>query len=228
MKLNVTATLLSWMLLMNGVCHAENDHDHESCACAAEEDGFVIDCFNQGATTIAELALAVNNCNTDCSTELCHRSYLVVQSHHDYCLSTEITSTLEATFHLFKDTCGRGCEIRAKANPSLPNCPQASCTDGSGNAAYAALVAAGCVSDCSSAACGPFFRTALAVHDSCPEGSLSETAEEGFHSIEEMCLPPHGCNALAGDDAENPLVCSRENSILGAIGVFISSILFCF
>ena len=234
MKLHFTAAMISWMLLINGVCLAEDDHNHEneSCACAAEEDGFVIDCSNQVAMKDAEGALAANNCNTDCSTEICHRNYLLVQSHHDYCLPTEVTPSLEVSFHLYEDTCGHGCDISAKADPSLPDCPQANCVDDSGNQAYAAFAFSGCARDCTSNACGRYFRTMLIVHDTCPEDTLSATAEAAFHSIEEKCQPLHGCNILAGDGAENPLVCRQEISFLGAIasamGAFLSSILFCF
>ena len=215
MKLHFTArfwltTLTSWMLLMSGVHGAEDRHEHESCACAAQADGFVIDCSNQGAMEDAEGALASNDCNTDCTTEICHRNYLLVQSHHDYCLPTEVTTTLGDTMHLYEDSCGEGCHIVAKANPSLPDCPEVSCDDDLGNDAYAALADAGCASNCTSDLCGPYYRTLLIVHDTCPSDTLDTVAEAAFHTIEEQCDPLHGCNFPQDD--EDPLVCVEETS----------------
>lgn len=212
MKLHFAAhswltALISWMLLTSGVCQ-----DDKSCACAAQESGFVIDCSNQVAMEDAEAALTTNDCNTDCSTEICRRTYLLIQSHHDYCFSTEVPSSLGVTLHLYEDTCGHECVISGKADPSLPDCPQVSCDDDAGNEAYAALADAGCTSNCTNDFCGPYFRTLMVVHDNCPEDTLDITAEAAFHAMEEDCQPLHGCNIVAGDDAENPLVCLQEDS----------------
>ena len=52
-----------------------DEHAHESCACAAEKDGFVIDCMDQQAMLDAIAALGANGCETDCENVICHTNF---------------------------------------------------------------------------------------------------------------------------------------------------------
>lgn len=192
--------------------------DHDTCACAAKEEGFAIDCGNQGAMTAALTALTANDCEADCSSEVCHRNYLIMQSHHDYCLESELPSTLEDALHVYEDTCEE-CEITKKYDSSLPDCPAASCTDDSGNTAWTNLVGNDCGTDCSSTVCGDSFQTLKVVHDTCPEDALSTAAEANYHDIEGSCNALHGCNLPVDDSGADPLVC--ESSV-AAVPVSLS------
>ena len=184
--------------------------DHQSCACAAQEEGFPIDCSNRGAMTALMLALIANSCDTVCSSEVCHWNFLVIQSHHDYCLEDELPPTLDDTFHIYEDNCEE-CEITKKYIPGFPDCPTATCTDGSGYTAWAALVANDCENDCSSTICRGNFRVLKVVHDNCPEDTLSTIAETNYHDMEEVCHEDHGCN-MPNASSATPLVCEDTSA----------------
>merc|ERR1712087_584728 len=68
-----------------------------------------------------------------------------------------------------------------------PECPKPNCDDKSGDAAYDAMTDAGCLNDCSSDTCRDHYFMLRAVHDSCPDGALSTTAEKGLHDMEKPC-----------------------------------------
>lgn len=181
-----------------------------SCACEAENHGFSIDCTDQGATIEALATLQSNNCQADCSSDTCRRNYFIIQTHHDYCSEDQVHPTVERDLHDFEDAC-EDCDISRQPNPNFPACPEISCkVDGPGNAAYQALLTNGCLADCSSAACGENFRVLVAVHDTCPEDSLTQDAEEGIHDFEHPC-ENQGCNVVTAGSGSQ-LVCLESSA----------------
>ena len=220
----IYARIISLLAIASVVVKGEGDH--ESCACAAKEEGFAIDCSNQGQMTAALAALSANDCDVDCSAEVCHRNYLIIQSHHDYCLESELPPTIEDALHVYEDFCDE-CEIAKKFDPSLDQCPAASCTDDSGNDAWTALVGNGCDTDCSSSVCGKNFRMLKVVHDTCPEDTLNTAAEANFHDLEEACNDIHGCN-LSNSSDPSALVCEdasgASSSQLHAVGCVVAAL----
>eukprot|EP00548_Thalassiothrix_antarctica_P017662 CAMPEP_0194194158 /NCGR_PEP_ID=MMETSP0154-20130528/75429_1 /TAXON_ID=1049557 /ORGANISM="Thalassiothrix antarctica, Strain L6-D1" /LENGTH=750 /DNA_ID=CAMNT_0038918561 /DNA_START=233 /DNA_END=2482 /DNA_ORIENTATION=+ len=202
--------------------HDSHDHDshddggddhkeHLSCACAAEDHGFAIDCGNGQAMIEALAALNINDCLTDCTSEICETNFFIIQAHHDYCLESELPDDIEDGLHIFEDVCGE-CEILPKFDSDLEACPAHSCTDGSGTAAFEALVRDNCEADCSgNAQCGTNFQTLLAVHDLCEEDTLSLSAELGFHEMEESCAQ-FACNLSDGSTDSKQLVCDDHDS----------------
>ncbi|GAX21549.1 hypothetical protein FisN_6Hh440 [Fistulifera solaris] len=179
----------------------------ESCACEAEHLGFAIDCTDTAAMLTAFNALQTSSCATDCSTEDCTMNYYIVQAHHDYCQEGEVPTEIEDGFHDFDTVCV-ACEIQRAATEGAPDCPIPVCDDGSGDTAYSAMLDAGCLTDCSSEACGTNFLTLVAVHDNCPHESLTTAAEEGLHDMESICTM-HVCNSATA--TESQLVCDDHS-----------------
>lgn len=190
-------------------------HEHHSCACQAEELGFLIDCSDNNAMlqAMAVLQDANNNCKTDCTSEICHKNYLIVQSHHDYCLHDEVPEPLEDGIHAFEEGC-QDCEIVRKPDPNLPNCPAANCNQ-SGDEAYQALLMGGCLNDCNTDHCITNYRILRVVHDTCPEDTLDPLSESGIHDYEETC-EAHNCNTQTPNDARvdmfQALICEDDRS----------------
>ena len=77
----------------------------ESCACAAKGK-FNIDCSAKEAMLDALSFLKSAGCATDCSSEACEKSYLIVQAHHDYCPTDKIPQEVSL---LFCDMCTSDC-----------------------------------------------------------------------------------------------------------------------
>ncbi|GAX14655.1 hypothetical protein FisN_6Lh440 [Fistulifera solaris] len=175
----------------------------ESCACEAEHLGFAIDCTDTATMLTAFNALQTSSCATDCSSEDCTLNYYIIQAHHDYCQDGEVPTEIEDGFHDFDTVCV-ACEIQRSATEGAPDCPTSVCDDGSGDAAYSAMLDAGCLTDCSPEACGTNFLTLVAVHDNCPHESLTTAAEEGLHDMESICTM-HACNSAT--TAESQVVC---------------------
>ena len=86
-----------------------------------------------------------------------------------------------------------------------PDCPAATCTDTSGEDAYISMIEKDCASDCSTDECKDLFLTLRVVHDDCPHGVLTDSAERGLYDLEEACVDVK-CNA--GGKDEDPLTCS--------------------
>lgn len=177
----------------------------ESCACEAEHLGFAIDCTDTATMLTAFNALQSSSCATNCSSEECVLNYYIVQAHHDYCQESEVPTEIEDGFHDFDTTCV-SCDIQRTVTEGATECPVAVCDDGSGDAAYSALLDAGCLTDCSSEACSTNYFTLIAVHDNCSHESLSQASEEGLHDMEESCSM-HVCNSATG--TESQLVCNH-------------------
>lgn len=188
---------------------AQEDHKHESCACASEENNFVIDCSDQQAMLDSVAVLAANGCEADCENAICLKNFFMIQAHHDYCLEDEVPEPVEDALHIYEDNCD-ACEILKKVDPALEKCPDHSCTDGSGSNAYTTMIMNGCLNDCSSALCSSSYKTLKAVHDLCEEDTLSEEAELGFHDLEEAC-EAENCNV--GDAAleMEQLICTEDH-----------------
>ena len=185
-----------------------DDEDELTCACAAAATpGFSIDCSNQGAMTTAVNVLAANVCANDCSSNICQTNFWIVQAHHDYCLESELPDAVEDSLHLYEDACEE-CSILRKFDSSLPDCPPPNCSNGSGDAAFNAMTAANCVSDCSGALCATNFQTLRAVHDLCEEDDITTLTELGFHDLEEAC-EDENCNP--GDESFDAaqLICNE-------------------
>ena len=172
----------------HGHDHGHEDHGDESeeegeklgmsCACAAEEYGYVIDCLDTTAMADALALLKSSACASDCSSTVCQENWLIVQTHHDYCDSDAIPQEVEADFHDF-DTACKSCDIARAAVDGAAACPVVDCEDGSGNEAYAHLVDHGCLQDCSDAECEADFLILTTVHDTCDHDALTTASEEG-------------------------------------------------
>ena len=205
---------------------------HRSCACEAEELNFSIDCGNRDAMLAALAALGdqqSNNCQADCTSEVCRRSYLIVQSHHDYCLHDEVPEPLEDAIHFYEEKC-EDCAISRKPDPNLPDCPTVSCGNGSGDEAYRNLLTNGCLDSCNTMSCQSSYRILRAVHDTCPEDTLDQLAEIGIHDFEHPCEASNCNTHMEDDDAQQQLVCFEDDKSAAAAGsapgwLFISSIM---
>jgi hypothetical protein len=189
---------------------SEDGHAHQSCACEAEENGFSIDCSN-GELLLDTLAtLIADDCSKDCSSKACHKNFLIVQSHHDFCLHDEVPSPVEDAFHDFEEVCDH-CSITRKRDPDLSNCPVSVC-DKRGDQAYQALLTEGCVISCTSSTCGKNYQILRAEHDNCDDGTISESAETGIHDLEEIC-EPFNCNSLLTNERmAEQLICTEESN----------------
>jgi hypothetical protein len=93
-------------------------------------------------------------------------------------------------------------------DPSLPDCPEFSCTDGSGDAAYNNMLINGCLNNCSSTECSADYKTLSLVHDLCDEDALSPLSELGLHDLEEGCAA-QSCN-IGSVVTDDQLVCNEE------------------
>jgi hypothetical protein len=149
-----------------------------SCACAAAEYGFAMDCSAATAMIDAYNLLKANGCAADCSSDICLKNWLLVQTHHDFCPTDIVPSDIEDGFHDFDETC-KACDIARIETEGAPACPVPNCADTSGNDAYTFLRENGCAQDCDSTECNANFLTLSTVHDSCDHAVLSQAAEEG-------------------------------------------------
>lgn len=104
-------------------------------------------------------------------------------------------------FFSYDEVCTH-CAISRKSIGGAEPCPEATCTDESGNEAYASAVSLGCLDDCSSDECKASFFTLSMVHDNCDHDVLSQASEEGLHDLEGAC-PQHVCDT----GVEDQLVC---------------------
>lgn len=186
---------------------APQENAAETCACAAEELGFEINCGGDAAMLAALSDLQSNSCNTDCASPICVRNWMVVQSHHDYCPEGGLPREIEDDFHDYDSVC-KGCDISRKAQAGAEECPIPNCIDNSGNDAYLALAASNCLADCSADTCKTNFLTLRTVHDSCPHDTLSQAAEEILHDYEVPCVQ-HQCNVASA--AGSKLVCDSHD-----------------
>jgi hypothetical protein len=186
---------------------SEDEHaHHNSCACEAIENGFSIDCANGDLMLDTLAALIADDCSTDCSSAACHKNFLIVQSHHDFCLHDEVPPPVEDAFHDYEETCEH-CAITRKRDPDLSNCPVHVC-DNRGDEAYQALLTEGCVNECSSSTCGINYQILRSEHDNCEDGTISQSAETGIHDLEEMCVA-FNCNSLLTNERiADQLICT--------------------
>mmetsp|Transcript_51944 Transcript_51944/g.62458 ORF Transcript_51944/g.62458 Transcript_51944/m.62458 type:complete len:233 (+) Transcript_51944:92-790(+) len=200
--------LISFAYLVAFVSAAEEDHVHgeETCACAAKHDNFVIDCNNTKAMTDALAILVDNSCTTDCSSDICHGNFKMIQAHHDFCLHHEVPEVVENSFHDYNDVCEH-CSISRKRDPELVDCPKAVC-DKRGMDAFAALVSSGCDKNCDTSTCASNYHILRSEHDNCPEETLTEDSQTGLHTYEDICAAQN-CNSLLTDEAvKSQLVCT--------------------
>ena len=78
--------------------HDDHDDDHaESCACAAEELDFSMDCSDTVAMMEALTVIKTSGCSTDCSSPACEKNWYIVQAHHDYCDDSVIPNEIEVS-----------------------------------------------------------------------------------------------------------------------------------
>lgn len=208
MKLFRTTVLLLSLLTGRRVLAQEEE---ETCACAAEERDFTIDCSDMSAMQAACDLLQSNNCASDCSSSLCERNFLIMLAHHDFCLEDELASCVEDDIHDLEEVCEVECEILKKFREGLPDCPEPNCGDSRGDDAFAAMVVGGCADDCSTTTCQSNYRILKGYHDDCEEEDINTTTEQGFHDMAEACEeiePSVSCNpASASVDGADQLVC---------------------
>lgn len=187
-----------------------------SCACALKESGDSIDCSDEAAMTQALSNLGSNSCKDDCSSVICQTSFYIIQAHHDYCFSTEVPESLTTGLHVYENVCTR-CQIFRKTDPTLSSCRKANCTDESGNVAFGTMLGDGCEDNCNTAVCTKAFRTLRATYETCPDMTLSSSAERGFRSAADGACKLYDCNVgNAATDAAH-LVCDDTSSSLVTI-----------
>lgn len=185
----------------------EEGHGQHSCACEAVELGFDIACSNGDLLLKTLSLLEADGCSKDCSSDSCHKNFLIIQSHHDFCLHHEVPSPVEDGFHDYEGVCEE-CAIQRKRDPELPDCPDAVC-DKRGNEAYQVLLTSNCLNNgCNSTICAENYRILRSEHDKCDHDTLSKSAESGIHDFEEIC-ESNNCNSLLTDeDVIQELFCS--------------------
>ena len=200
-------TAATILLLAAASVHAKDDDHHAPCACSARDWNFVIDCNDRDAMNAALSQLFEHECDTKCEdSDVCQLNYYIIQSHHDFCLHTELPEAVEDGIHIYEGAC-EGCAITRKFDSSLPQCPNVAC-DESGNEAYQVLLEEGCAESCDTSLCASNFHILKAAHDTCHEDVLATAAEQAFHDFEEAC-EAFNCNiaAVASSDAEQ-LICT--------------------
>jgi hypothetical protein len=220
MKLFYLFTLIAPVFCAAG---SEDEHAHHTCACEAKENGFSIDCANSALLLDTLAALIADDCSTDCSSAACNKNFLIMQSHHDFCLHDEVPSPVEDAFHDFEDVC-EPCKITRKRDPDLPDCPVSVCDD-RGDEAYRALLTEGCVNACSSSTCGSNYQILRSEHDNCDDGTISESSETGMHSVEEIC-EAFSCNSLlTAQSVTEQLICTEEEESNAVVASRVSGLL---
>mmetsp|Transcript_3906 Transcript_3906/g.6532 ORF Transcript_3906/g.6532 Transcript_3906/m.6532 type:complete len:237 (-) Transcript_3906:86-796(-) len=197
--------------LIAAAANASDEAGHKNtCACDAEELDFSIECSNGSILTDTLATLIQDGCSANCASEACKKNFLIIQSHHDFCLHDQIPGVIEDSFHDYDEVCEH-CEIFRRRDPILTNCPASVC-DGRGTDSYGAMLVAECLSDCSSTACGANYKILRTEHDNCPEGSISDSAETGIHDFEEIC-EPYNCNSLfTAEDETEQLICNPKDT----------------
>lgn len=179
---------------------AEDDHDHdhgnghddhgEHCACIAAEEGFTIDCSDTSSVDTAVSYLSANSCENvptdENAEEACHKSFLIVQSHHDFCPHDTLDKSVEGVMHVYEDHY-ESCQIGRQYDADLSNCPAVTCSDSAAlNSAIDTLYAS-CNTTCTSNECTAAFQMVLTAHDTCDEDDLPGTIEVSLHDFEETC-----------------------------------------
>ena len=207
MKVLVRILVLT-LLAITVTGHGDHDHAHGSCACEAQELGFNIDCSQSDFMLNALSSLQANNCDIDCSSDICHKNFLIIQSHHDFCLQDEVPAPVEDAFHAFEESC-QGCQITKKRDPKLLDCPKAVCDD-RGDRAFQVILTSGCFDDCSTSVCASNYQILRAEHDLCDHDTLSDSSETGLHEFEDIC-GAFGCNIMADESLiAAQLVCVED------------------
>ncbi|EJK76198.1 hypothetical protein THAOC_02055, partial [Thalassiosira oceanica] len=182
--------------------------NRHKCACEAEEMNFMIDCDDRQAMTDALDFINTNGCTEKGSCEAgteCEKNYLIVQSHYGLCPEENIPEAIEEGIHDFDESC-LGCDILRAYTVGAPDCPAAVCADTSGEDAYVSLIEKNCASDCLTDECKGLFLTLRVVHESCPNGVLTDAAERGLQDLEGLCKDVV-CNAGGKDD--DPFTCTE-------------------
>lgn len=215
----VAFTALITVAAVIGIVRGQDDHDHDhdhgdhsghKCACEALEFGFDINCKDTDQMLSALPILQQENCNVDCSSDVCVKNFLIVQSHHDYCFHEDVPESVEDALHLYEDTC-EACWITPLKDPDLPDCPDVDCTSEAGNEAYQALVTGGCETNCTTSSCANNFRTLKAFHDGCPGDSIDPIAEQAFHDLDSAC-DGFQCNIVGAGESSDALVCNTSDA----------------
>ena len=190
---------------------AEDAHDHghgNSCACAAEEDGWAIECIPDSAPIADAVAHLEASCSTDqlaaatdAAFEECHKNYLIFQTHHDHCphhvLSTEFEGMLHKYEHSFDD-----CYIGRQFDEQAEACGPVDCTDKAAMKAATKTLEDSCADSCASDDCKAAIQLVLMAHDTCDESQLDSNVEIALHDYEEVC-EAHLCNSV--DEAFEPI-----------------------
>jgi hypothetical protein len=169
--------------------------------------------------------LEKNDCTEECnSNEECVKSFLIIQSHHDYCFHEEVPEAIAVNMHVYEEICTDAhCDIPAKHDADQRKCPPVECVDEKGEPTDAGDVAfqnmldstSNCKKDCSTSDCANNFRMIKTVHDKCPRDTLSTPVEIAYHDLDEAC-DSFGCNLADADEDENALICMDMASVMGS------------
>ena len=175
-------------------------HAKQSCACAALEHGFTIDCTNKAKITAAIDYLMDNNSTCKvaeacpANTAECKKEYLHLMAHHDHCAHDQIPSNAEKGIHDY-EAYYAGCAIHRKYNKALADCPALTTTCALASTllsdAITDITSKNCISNCAGsgadAKCKELYQTILMAHDNCDHDDLPTTLEKTLHDMEESC-----------------------------------------
>lgn len=157
--------------------------------------------------------LVDNGCLTDCSSQTCKDAFLTLRTVHDSCDHEVLSEAAEKGLHDFEVPCEYACNLPDAPLVGEPLMCEEEDHDDHGDEeghscaceadeldfeidcantgamlfALQELQAAGCASDCSSAACTRNFFIVQSHHDYCPEDGIPTEIEDGFHDFEEAC-----------------------------------------
>jgi hypothetical protein len=171
--------------------HSGEGHDHD-CACRAVELGYKIDCDDTTTMLNALQTLRNNSCLTGnkCKSDVvCDKSFAIVLSHHDHCLSPPAEIANKTEVHAYEDICTT-CKISKAFNPALPVCAAVKCdANDSFVAAFANLqnVTNGCSDNCNTTTCIDSFRLLRAAYHRCDGVELPDAVEKGVHGFDGAC-----------------------------------------
>jgi hypothetical protein len=189
--------------------HSGEGHDHD-CACRAVELGYKIDCDDTTTMLNALQTLRNNSCLTGnkCKSDvMCDKSFAIVLSHHDHCLSPPAEIANKTEVHAYEDICTT-CKISKAFNPALPLCASVKCdANASFVAAFANLqnVTNGCSDNCNTTTCIDSFRLLRAAYHRCDGGEfeLPDAVEKGVHAYDGACEAVD-CNPKSKEES-NPI-----------------------
>eukprot|EP01147_Barroeca_monosierra_P003063 gene3063-5840_t len=196
----VPSVILAVVIAATGILANGDHHDHhddhnplglETCGCVAERLDFRIDCDNLAVVQEAFDFLEENDCDQGdaCTTNAdCERNFFITESHHDYCLHSDLTPEINSGVHKYENKCVN-CFVRRRFNPDIEMCPSRDCTNITIVEDAIDYLEDNCKDNCTSSTCEEAYQTLRYFHDVCAvqvENIPSEVQKE-LHHFENVC-----------------------------------------